>query len=344
VNIAGTFHSDGLWAIRGSTLFRSTDAGGSWAHSSIPVPSFVGAGMDFLLDASHAWAVTFGPGTTGETGSASDVTRYVVSRSVNGGGTWRSSLIAGNYAGTSASIAFADSRHGYLLAAAQRNSFGTSTVLRTSDGGATWSVAGSSQWLGSLLAVSDPSTVWAGGEEQAGGEFAQPILAVSRDAGRTWRDVALPNIAGTTEAECGCYLPEPPLFIDASIGYVTVVSSFGNGQSYTRIDRTTDGGRTWIEVTDRPDVDATGLAVLDASDWLMPTNGPIAMDASSDGGASWATISPAEAWGTAFAEEVGGLGTSNAFALVMTPGPDARLSALLMTTDGGRTWQQIDVE
>jgi len=342
--MAGGFRSGGLWAIRGSTLFTSTDAGDSWAHGSIPVPSFVVAGLDFVLDASHAWAVTFGPGTTGDTGSASDVTRYVVSRSVDGGGTWRSNLIAGNYAGTSASIAFADGRHGYLLAAAERHSFGTSTVLRTSDGGATWSVAGSSQWLGSLLTVSDASTVWAGGEEQAGGLFAQPILAVSRDAGRTWRDVVLPNIAGTTEADCGCYLPAPPLFVDASIGYVTVVSSFGNGQSYTRVDRTTDGGRTWVEVTDRPDVDATGLAVLDANHWLMPTNNLIAMDATSDGGASWATISPAEAWGPGFAEEVGGLDATTAFALVLIPGPDTRLSALLLTTDGGRTWQQIDVE
>jgi BNR/Asp-box repeat. len=183
VDTAGSFRSGGLWAIRGATLFRSTDAGASWAHSSIPVPSFVTLGMDFLLDASHVWAITLGPGTTGETGSASDVIRYVVSRSANGGTSWRSTQIAGNYAGTTAAIAFADLQHGYLLAAAQRHSFGTSTVLRSSDGGATWSIAGTSPWLGSLLAVSDASTVWAGGQEQAGGDFAQPILAVSRDAG-----------------------------------------------------------------------------------------------------------------------------------------------------------------
>jgi hypothetical protein len=135
-----------------------------------------------------------------------------------------------------------------------------------------------------------------------------------------------------------------PLFLNPSTGFVTIVNSFGNGQPYTRIDKTTDGGRTWIEVTDRADVEATGLAILDASHWLMPTNNPIAIDATGDGGASWTTISPADTWSAAFAEEIGGLGPTTAFVLVEVPGPNNPQSAMLLTTDGGQTWQQLTVE
>jgi photosystem II stability/assembly factor-like uncharacterized protein len=346
VDSAGTFGRGGLWAIRGTTLFISTDGGVTWHGRSIPAAntSLIPGDTIVVLDRLHIWSIGIGPGSTGSSGSSSDVTHYVVSRSIDGGATWRPSSIAGNQAGTSPSIQFIDAQHGYLLAAADRHSLGTSTVLRTDDGGATWSVAGTSSWLGSLLAVSDAATVWAGGEEQAGGQFEQPVLGVSRDAGRTWRAVALPEISGTTEAQCGCYLAEPPLFLDASTGFITVVSSFGNGQSYTRVDRTTDGGHTWSQVADRPDVDATGLALLDTTDWLMPTINPTEVDGSADGGASWTAQSSGGIWDQTFGLWIGALGSTQVAALVAVPNaPDPGLSALLLTTDGGREWHQIDV-
>ena len=87
------------------------------------------------LDADHGWLVSYGPGFTGFSGSSDDVFHYLVSRTSDGGATWQTAKVPGNYPGTVPAISFADSNHGYMLAAATRLSFGTSTVLRTSDGG-----------------------------------------------------------------------------------------------------------------------------------------------------------------------------------------------------------------
>ena len=86
-------------------------------------------------------------------------------------------------------------QHGYLLAAEERISNGISTVLRTSDGGTTWEVTGSLPGLGSMFAVSDSLTLWAGSQPVAGG-VGHPLLDVSRDGGRTWSEAQLPGIAG----------------------------------------------------------------------------------------------------------------------------------------------------
>jgi photosystem II stability/assembly factor-like uncharacterized protein len=334
VDSAGSFGRSGLWAIRGSSLFVSTDSGSTWRRTTIPTwQPFLGPSSDFMLDASRAWAITFGPGTSGDAGGP--VTRYVVSRTSDGGRTWRAANVPGNYPGTSASIEFIDSQHGFFLAAADRLSLGTSVLLRTADAGATWTVAGHGSWLGSLLTVSDPSTIWAGGQQQAGGMFAQPVLAVSRDAGRTWSSVSLAGIAGTTEADCGCYLAQPPLFLDSRTGYVVVVSS------YTQIYRTTNGGQRWSIIAVRPNVEATGLAVLDPTHLLLPTANPSEIDVTADGGANWATASSGGSWSQTNVSWVASLTASEVAALAWVPGPDSRLLALLLTIDGGRTWQQL---
>jgi photosystem II stability/assembly factor-like uncharacterized protein len=345
---AGSFAGGGLWAIRESSLFISTDLGTSWQRHALPVgPSSLVAGWTFAaLDARHAWLATYGPGTTGSTGTAADVVDYLVSRTDDGGATWRTTKIAGSYWGTVPALAFADARHGYLLAVATRLSAGASTVLRTIDGGATWVIAATKPWLDGQIAVSDVSTLWAGGQEQAGGLFAQHILAVSRDAGRTWHDAELPGVQGTTEATCGCFLARPPLFTSSSTGFVTVVNAFGsNGQYGTTVETTTDGGRTWSEASSRPDIQATGLAVLDSRHWMMTLINPTEVDATVDGGLTWQTAASGGDWADTFAASIGSLGGNDAAALVQLPGEANSASsasmALLLTTDGGRTWRQL---
>jgi photosystem II stability/assembly factor-like uncharacterized protein len=342
--VAGTFGNAGLWAVRGSTIFTSIDAGTTWQPARIPVSAATPrSGSIVLVDPRHIWSVSLGPDSTGDNGTSTDVTQYLISRTADGGASWQVSTVPGNYPDTSSAIAFVDARHGFLLAAATRFSSGTSWVARTIDGGVTWSRAGSFPNLGSLLAVSDPVTVWAGGEEQAGGTFAQPALTVSRDAGRTWREVALPGVTGMTEAECGCYLAGPPVFVDGTTGFVTVVSSFGGvGDPYTRIERTTDNGRTWAQAAYRPNVQAVGLAILGASDWIMPVVNPTEVDVTADGGATWKTLSAGGAWDQTFPTWTAALGEGRA--VVLAPIANrADLSALLLTEDGGRTWRQLDV-
>ena len=345
VDDAGAFGPSGLWAIEGRRLLVSTDVGRTWQAHELPIdPTSMFGGWRFVaVDAQHAWLVRYGPKVKGISGSVIEIVNYLVDRTSDGGATWHTTTVPGNYPGTIPAMAFADAEHGYLLAVTTRLGLGVSTALRTSDGGATWKVAGTGKWLDAQLAASDPTTIWAGGSEQAGGSFDQPMLAVSRDAGKTWRDTTLPGLPGTTEATCGCYLPGPPVFSNASTGFVTVVNSFGNNSPFgTWIETTTDGGMTWSQAAHRPDVIAAAATQLDSSHWLMGEVNPTVVSRSDDGGAMWQTVASDGFWPLVFPLWMHAFAGSTAVAFVQGPGaPSSSTDALLITDDGGLTWRQL---
>ena len=215
---------------------------------------------------------------------------------------------------------------------------GLSTVLATGDGGATWQVAGTAGMLGSMLAVSDANTLWAGGQAESG-PVERPILAVSRDGGASWTDVRLPVLEGQSGPRN--YLPVPPQFDDPSTGIV-LVNSRGMptyGGSFL-VFGTTDGGKTW-SWTGAVGVagDFTG-ALLDADHvWVQP--GPPILDRSADAGQVWEQLnrtglpeSPIETM--SFWDAQTGI------AVVPTGDTPAR-GTLFRTDDGGRSWRKVDV-
>jgi photosystem II stability/assembly factor-like uncharacterized protein len=340
VDQAGTIAGGGLWAVHAGTLLVSTDAGGSWRRSSIPVP----AGTDaptFVLDPHRAWSLTYGPGSTEQTGSSTDALQVVVNRTVDGGRTWNAVTLPGNYPGTSQAIVFVDARHGYLFCSATRISSGVSTVLRTDDGGATWSVGGTGSWLGSMFAASDASTLWAGAVQEAG-PVTRPIFDVSRDGGRSWEDARLPGLEGHVGG-AQTWLPGPPLFSDPANGLVTVDSTDGNGNLETRIYRTVDAGRSWSIAADQPVEASAGVAALDADNWLLPVDNPIGLLASADRGRTWQdrklNVLTVDQWMT----WIGAIDATHAAALVPTGHSSEDPSSLFLTTDGGQTWHPADL-
>jgi photosystem II stability/assembly factor-like uncharacterized protein len=330
VDLAGTFAGGGLWAVRGSTLFVSTDGGATWAQgtSSIPAGGILAA---FVLDASHAWIVAVGPGSSPYTGAPTDVRHLVVERTSDGGQTWQQGTVPGSWGATTQSLVFLDARVGFIMCSAARFSGGTSTVLRTDDGGATWSVAGIGHWLGSMFATSGGLTLWAGAQPEAGGITAHPILDVSRDGGQTWQDARLPGLVGQT----GGSVAAPPTFLDANIGAVAVV---GQG-----IFRTSDGGGSWTLASD-PSVEASaGPALLDATHWLLPTVNPFGLLSTADGGASWQQMATSGLANGGWIVWIGAVDATHAAALVPIgssyPGP----ASLFLSADGGHTWQPADL-
>jgi photosystem II stability/assembly factor-like uncharacterized protein len=330
VDLAGTFPG-GLWAVQGTSYLLSTDAGSSWRQTPLPAAPLQGAQAVAVLDATHAWYVAAGPGSTPITGAPSDVLHLVVYRTSDGGRTWKVSAIPGNYPETSQSLVFVDGDHGYLLCSAERFSSGTSTVLATSDGGATWRVVGTSPWLGSMLAGSDPTTLWAGAQPEAG-PVSHPLLAVSRDGGRTWQDVALPGLG-----QPGGALSGPPEFSSASTGVVAAGSL---------LFRTTDGGRTWTRLADLPSQASTAPALLDATHWLAPTVNPSGLASTTDGGASWRHLITSGLSGVANQGWIVWIGASDAshVAALEPIGNDyPGGTALYLSADGGRNWRPADV-
>ncbi|MHB8958388.1 MAG: WD40/YVTN/BNR-like repeat-containing protein [Candidatus Limnocylindrales bacterium] len=357
VDLVGTFSPHGIWAISGGVLEVSSDAGDTWRVGSAPVatePSGGGPGglrAATILDASLGWVLASGPGTTSFDGAANDVQSLVVSRTVDGGRTWRSQTLPGNYPGVSASISFPDSLHGFILLTPWRGSSTPGAVLATDDGGATWRTAGASRtwatggmnpWLGSEFTASGTTALWAGANAEAG-PVDHPVLAVSRNGGATWAEVTLPGLAGavggTVYGGPDVWLTAPPLFTTGSDGWLTVAAS---GQAFdgTLLYRTADGGKTWRLASRLGAQASAGVAPLDATHWLLPVDnlpGSALME-TADAGATWQRGPDlADAWSTTSwfaAPDSGHLAATWSTQDLPDAPPD-----LLTSRDGGRTWQ-----
>ena len=187
----------------GGELYLSSDFGATWVQRTLER----GVALDatsgdvlssvFVLDTSHIWTASPGPGSTvpyGGQGPEYDHLHVVISRTDDGGASWQSVTIPGDWGGTQPVLAFADPRHGFLLLSGLRGGPG-SVVFATADGAATWRRVGGAEGLGSIFSASDTTTLWAGNEGDAG-PVGRPILDVSRDGGRTWADARLPGLIG----------------------------------------------------------------------------------------------------------------------------------------------------
>jgi photosystem II stability/assembly factor-like uncharacterized protein len=293
-------------------------------------------------NASTAWVITLGPGSTADTGSPTDVIHVVVNRTTDGGATWAASAIPGNFAAHAPVLVFVDTRRGYLIASPGRFSSGGSSVFRTDDGGETWRAIGSGSWLGPLVAASDESTLWAGAQQSASPVSSYSLLVVSRDGGRTWQDAQLPSLKGQIGG-AEVWLDGPPAFTDASTGIVTTTGMKGSGRQ-TRIYQTADAGRSWTLVTDLPVEAAAGPALLDANHWLLPRVNPLGMLATHDGGDTWKEIEASGLASDGWIVWMAALDPTHAAAIVPTghsyPGP----AMLQVTSDGGQTWSRPSLE
>src|SRR6266542_1417297 len=163
IDDAGIFGANGLWAVVGDQLHLSTDGGDTWVQRTLgpdvalDVTSGNVLSSVFVLDAIHAWTASPGLGSTvpyGGQGPPFDHLHVVVSRSTDGGATWQSVSIPGDWAGTQPVLAFPDQQHGFLLLSGLRGGPG-GTVFATADGGATWQRVGGANGLGSVFGASD---------------------------------------------------------------------------------------------------------------------------------------------------------------------------------------------
>ena len=318
----------GVWAIHDGSIWTAGDGQAFKSHRLV--------GEDpFVFDPLRMWTTSAGPGSTVDPGGAqSDVLHIVVNRTTDGGRAWQPVAIPGNYRDSTPVLSFLDSRRGYLLTVPDRGSGALATLLRTTDGGLTWHVAGVPTTSGSLLVVSDPSTIWIGAQDDAS-PISRRLLTVSRDGGRSWHDVALPGFdPGDGGGEF--HLRSAPIFTDARHGVIAI--DRGDGLVATVL-RTQDGGRTWRRSgTFRPSTLASGgLAVVDSRTWLLSDVLPAEIHLSSDDGAHWTTIQgqglPATTidWLAFSSPRVGDA--------VLPSGDSPAPETLFVTGDGGRTWR-----
>lgn len=270
-------------------------------------------------------------------------------------------------------VHFIDARRGWALRAQTVGSpeavTPETTVLRTTDGGASWTVVTSVPFALTIIDFVDDIHGWAGGggpgvllvtgdggvtwsKEAGAGDGVRMLnfvsskvgwmqglghkLALTTDAGRTWTDVAVP---------CpGHNFSQVASFADQSFGLLACLSDGGAGFQGKRLYSTADAGRTWTEI-----VNALGSAeylyelfVLDRTRAWYTTGGPAGANLyiTNDGGASWQSV-PLPGGRGYF-----GLLRSVRFVDPMHGWVVAARSAyppgtILATEDGGATWSPI---
>ncbi|HEX3428441.1 MAG TPA: hypothetical protein VHS36_06505 [Candidatus Limnocylindrales bacterium] len=342
VDDAGTFGTGGIWAVIGDRLYVLTDGIVNWI-SRVPAPHF---GLDirsgnvlssvFVLDTEHAWVASPGSGSTvpySGGGPSVDHLHVVVNRTTDSGASWAPAAIPGDWGGTQPVIAFADAQHGFVLLSSLRGG-PPSTVFATDDGGATWRHVGGKDGLGSVFTVSDPNTLWAGNQGDAG-PVQRDILDVSRDGGRTWADARLPGLVGDHFVND---VAAPPVFVGAD-GAVAVVAGATDSPADIRFYRTTDGGRSWALAT-RVGLNASesnAVAVVDPTHYVVTDPQAGIVSATADAGGTW-TRSPM----TALAGSVRRFwDAQNGLAIVGLGNDAAPAAGLYRTADGGRTWTPV---
>jgi hypothetical protein len=281
--------SGGAWAVQGPEFERIPDAGNSYGESPWPASDTEPPAV-FVLDKDSAWTVTMTPGSVpfGQD-PPYDHLNVVVNRS-QGGVPWKQASVPGDYSNSQLAITFANPLVGYMIASPHDGAAG-STVLTTRDGGATWSVVArvALQYggLGAELTASDAETLWAGGQGES--KTGHPLLAVSRDSGRTWSEVTLPGLEGQWAGDGSALAVEPPVFIDPSVGFFTVLVNGVDPEVFS----TTDAGRTWtvanfpagLNVTVARNALRSGAAFVDATHWGAAVGSTVQL--TSDAGKTW---------------------------------------------------------
>ena len=231
-------------------------------------------------------------------------------------------------------VTFIDRRHGWVV--------GThGQVFRTTDGGATWTMANQSQIFFRAVAFVSEKVGWAGNLNFTNTPTPRSSLYETRDGGTTWGNISA-RITG----------PDPAGICGMFVLNATTVFGVGRWSGPPIFIRTRDGGQTWRSVS--LEQFATGLIdvhFFDAMHGIAVGGDGVGRTveqqfasrtvilATDDGGDTWrvvhrGTTAGKWAWKISF--------PTRQIGYVSTQGP-TQDGAVLKTTDGGQTWQQLRV-
>jgi photosystem II stability/assembly factor-like uncharacterized protein len=229
--LQGFFFSDAAtgWAVGyNGAVIKTADGGVTWTPVAVPlVTNFRDA---FFVDENTGWVVG------GPTGS--ETVDPVIMKTINGGASWDTETPTF----TPRTMFFVDADSGCVA--------GGADLLRTTDGGVTWTPydAAPRSWFGCLFFVGSLRG-WATG--------GQGYIATTEDGGKTWT----PQNSGTDRNISEIY------FVDANTGWYVA-------RNPGTIGATTDGGATWKFQTYPSDLNPTDVTFFDAdTGWICGADG-----------------------------------------------------------------------
>ncbi len=303
-------------------VLSTSDAGRHWRTQLLQATLRQAEYMRFF-DRSHGVVVTVGG-------------QPVVFATQDGGTTWSRHVVA-DLSSYAISASFGDALHGWVLLDSgdglpQR----TTTLVRTMDGGATWTRFGDTMTtLAQPLAVSfsDAAHGWLDAVAPS------PVAYATTDGGATWRAVPLPGPAGGWPVPGGSYFVAVRSTLGGGLIASVVNSATANGRNASGIAvlgyppltvKTYDGGSPVVYVYSTF-ADSSTVAIA-AENRPGPTGQLQAANqvlmTSSDGGATWRVVTPPATGGTM------GFASQDDWWWI---GPGARSSTL----DAGATWTPV---
>ncbi|MBM3152009.1 MAG: hypothetical protein FJZ96_07385 [Chloroflexi bacterium] len=312
------------WGLTATQVLRTFDGGANWFIVTPGDLDVVDFAPFYVLDEQTFWMLSVDPSQEKES---------VLYRTFDGGLTWESFSAP---LGT-ALIQFLDTKQGFAMsdlgAAAGSQAV---ALLKTTDGGATWSVVFAHQ--GGIeqdlpfngqkygMSYSDASHAWIGGNIPM---LGYTYFYASDDGGQTWeyQDLDLPDAYHDFYTGVNA-----PIFFSATEGILPVDLY---GSSYARIFyHTTDGGQTWIP---GERIISLGLYSPISFETIFLWTGAEQLYITHDSGQTWQTIQTnldisAMLVGMQFVDE------STGWALAS---PDGAQTSLYKTTDGGATWSLL---
>ncbi len=307
-----------------SAVLYTSDGGRSW-QARYMAPTILGLSMG---NNQVGWLTT-----CSQSGCQTATT---LEATLNGGHTW-SRIYQAPANTTLGTPDFVNATTGWMV---ESNS-GTmkSVLLRSSDGGKTWTPAGSTPSLfpgnlGSALDFINATTGWflVGGEPGAGSQTK--TLYHTTNGGRSWTKIAQSAILGSSSSGAGS-LPiggyvDRLDFVNSALGYMALANGF--------IYRTTDGGAHWAPIWSKMFPPAT--VTVQSMEFSSSATGYIlAQGGGQPGGTLWQTADGGVRWVALYPST-----RPNGPVAFTTPEVGAGLemmgatSTVLTTQNGGATW------
>ena len=266
-----------VWA-RGArgTVLRTDDGGASW-HTLMVADADT---LDFrdvdAIDADTAYLLSIGPHTASR-----------VYKTTNAGATWTLQFTNEEPKGFFDAMAFWDARRGLVMGDSIEGRF---DVLRTMDGGASWTrvkANGLPPALPNEGAFAGSGTniaVMAGGHAWIGtGAASRSRMLHTSDYGATWTVVETPVAAAASAGIFSVAFRDPRNGMTVGGDYRKERDAVDNAAV------THDGGRTWSRITGLSGFRSVVAPVPGAPrSWIAV--GPSGADVSSDDGSSWSAV------------------------------------------------------
>lgn len=231
------FGSSTGWVSMSNHLYWTTSGGKQWTDITPPGASNGTIESVFFLDTSSGWAL-LASGTDGEQQPS-----FSLAATTSAGTNWSVApltlpTLGPGYPllGGDGWVDFVDAAHGWImLKFATNNAVSWGIMLRTTDGGNTWSCVPGQPPMAEHFVFVTPTDGWL-----AGGPYHE--LDVTCDGGDTWQEVSLSapaQIPSPANATAGL-----PSFRDSTHGLLPVTYDGPWGTALALLT-TNDGGKTW---------------------------------------------------------------------------------------------------